>query len=582
MPSQVSGAAPPAGSATHIVSCGGGDRWCLGDYDAANESWRDYRGKNAQENLCKKFGRDYDVPGGDYNWANASRGDYKGCVSDGNCPCQADCNADPYCDAWTVIPQTTEDPRCCLKHFDGALRPVSGPHQKGFVVGVKDPSLCATGDVSMSDNGPDVGWLTAGFESGGIGLDTQPDRLLNIGWAVGMGFDPLHMKRGGDRSGGLTVPRELNYDPATGKLVANPVKELVNLRNATLASEENRRLTPGSRYNIPGTSGGAAASADIELFLALPATGALAFTTIVLSNAGYVSAMDPSSHGVIISVTVSAREADGTRTGTAQISSHGAAPCNPESPFCTPNSTAPETSDGRSAIAPFAVLANEENVTVRVLVDRVIVEAFVQGGRAVFTKSFFPPVGSDSAIHVGANASAVATAIRVYSFGCGWVGTDDATIAPHPMKSDDDPEAEASHRFGLFISAEWYSHDVAAIRSIWATASRLRHEGKDCPIYVEVCCDHTGPSPQQPIQPLCHWSNKSGSETRAALAGLRSAGDVHILRYIHTSKMHNTHCCEPAETIGNVTRRVEEELKASSDGIFFDVRPLCIATSAHL
>ena len=66
MPSQVSGAAPPAGSATHIVSCGGGDRWCLGDYDAANESWRDYRGKNAQ-NLCKKFGRDYDVPGGDYN-----------------------------------------------------------------------------------------------------------------------------------------------------------------------------------------------------------------------------------------------------------------------------------------------------------------------------------------------------------------------------------------------------------------------------------------------------------------------------------------------------------------------------------
>ena len=116
-------------------------------------------------------------------------------------------------------------------------------------------------------------------------------------------------------------------------------------------------------------------------------------------------------------------------------------------------------------------------------------------------------------------------------------------------------------------SREWYSHDVAAIRSIWATASRLRHEGKDCPIYVEVCCDHTGPSPQQPITPLCHWSNKSGSETRAALAGLRSAGDVHILRYIHTSKMHNTHCCEPADTIGNVTRRVEFGVQNGDSGL---------------
>ena len=40
---------------------------------------------------------------------------------------------------------------------------------------------------------------------------------------------------------------------------------------------------------------------------------------------------------------------------------------------------------------------------------------------------------------------------------------------------------------------------------------------------------------------------------------------------IHTSKMYNpAGCCRPAETIGNVTKRVHEELKASKDGLFFD------------
>ena len=127
-------------------------------------------------------------------------------------------------------------------------------------------------------------------------------------------------------------------------------------------------------------------------------------------------------------------------------------------------------------------------------------------------------------------------------------------------------------RYGLFVSAEWFTHEPEAIDLIWAAATRLRHLKKDCPIFVEVCCDHSATSPQYPIEPVCHWSNKTGSEAREALAALRAAGDVTILRYIHTSKMHNkAGCCRPAETIGNVTKRVAEELKASpDDGIFFD------------
>eukprot|EP01046_Picozoa_sp_COSAG06_P029640 COSAG06_NODE_2762_length_6327_cov_5.664740_6_plen_241_part_00 len=228
--------------------------------------------------------------------------------------------------------------------------------------------------ASLTDDGPDAGWFTAGYESGGLGLGTADDRLLNIGWAVGMGFDPLHMKRGGDKSGGLTVPRVLNFDAGTGAVVANPVPELVTLRNATLANESDVHLAPLSVHAVAGTGGGAAAAADIEVAFALPADGAAAFSVSVLSNLGYLSRVELASHGVTVRVDVSAPAADGSRTGTAEIVSHGAAACNPGSPFCTPNSTAPETHDGQSPLTAFKVLPDERELELRVLVDRIIVE----------------------------------------------------------------------------------------------------------------------------------------------------------------------------------------------------------------
>eukprot|EP01046_Picozoa_sp_COSAG06_P029639 COSAG06_NODE_2762_length_6327_cov_5.664740_5_plen_335_part_00 len=50
--------------------------------------------------------------------------------------------------------------------------------------------------------------------------------------------------------------------------------------------------------------------------------------------------------------------------------------------------------------------------------------AFVQGGRAVFTKSYFPPDYKDSFVHLSSNASATATRLGVWSMGCGWVVDD--------------------------------------------------------------------------------------------------------------------------------------------------------------
>ena len=127
LPSTQSGAAPPPGSPTHMVSCGGGNRFCLGTYNLSNESWADAKPTAPTplppapaRTLCSRFALDWDVPGGDYNRNTSSRGRWRDCIADGNCPCQAACLADPHCDAWTVIRTENqahkgEGNRCCLK-----------------------------------------------------------------------------------------------------------------------------------------------------------------------------------------------------------------------------------------------------------------------------------------------------------------------------------------------------------------------------------------------------------------------------------------------------------------------------------
>jgi hypothetical protein len=85
------------------------------------------------------------------------------------------------------------------------------------------------------------------------------------------------------------------------------------------------------------------------------------------------------------------------------------------------NATAP--SNGRAATARFVVLPGETTIDLRVVVDRVIVEAFAQGGRVAFiTKNFIPLRWQDSCVHIRSNVSgAVASAVDVWAMGCGWV-----------------------------------------------------------------------------------------------------------------------------------------------------------------
>ena len=201
LPGTLGGDPPPPGSPTHMVSCGGGARFCLGTYDLSNETWTDAKpnasagplsGPPPPHTLCSRFALDWDVPAGDYNRNMTTRGLWQGCAADGNCPCQAACLADPRCDAWTVIRGLeglegetkvemtevggeAEGNRCCLKSkqkYDPRAIPGSG-----WVTGVRSVVACEGGAAPAGANlvsytdaaGSDAGWFTAGYASGGMG-----------------------------------------------------------------------------------------------------------------------------------------------------------------------------------------------------------------------------------------------------------------------------------------------------------------------------------------------------------------------------------------------------------------------------
>ena len=211
--------------------------------------------------------------------------------------------------------------------------------------------------------------------------------------------------------------REVDYDPRTKALVANPVQELVNLRNGTVynssvttaglgATADGAAAATSSegawgQLHVPGggvplelngTAGGAAASADIVLLLKVPkpnsaadepidaaATGAATNTSLsvcVLSDAG-------GNSGIAVTINVSTptpavlprrgptstRTSSNTSTATHSIASLSIGQCG----------EAGRAPHGHTA-ASMVLFDDEDLIDVRILVDRSIVEAFVMGG----------------------------------------------------------------------------------------------------------------------------------------------------------------------------------------------------------
>ena len=85
------------------------------------------------------------------------------------------------------------------------------------------------------------------------------------------------------------------------------------------------------------------------------------------------------------------------------------------------------------AQAAFPILKGETTLDIRVLVDRSIVEAFIMGGRVVFSKTYNPAVlyvpDTHVAVHSWDTSAALSASADVFSMGCGWT---QEPYQPHP------------------------------------------------------------------------------------------------------------------------------------------------------
>ena len=89
--------------------------------------------------------------------------------------------------------------------------------------------------------------------------------------------------------------------------------------------------------------------------------------------------------------------------------------------ICTFNATVSVQSD--AARIKYFPLFNDENVTLRILPDRSVVDFFVQGGRWSGTQSWIsgtPRIAEASQVTVFTDTAGVNASIDVHGMGCGW------------------------------------------------------------------------------------------------------------------------------------------------------------------
>jgi len=210
----------------------------------------------------------------------------------------------------------------------------------------------------------------------------------------------------------LTGLREVAFDPSIQTLISNPVKELVGLRNGTLGSVKSVALPDGKPHIVSGTGYPADASAsDVVAKFSVPSNGVGAIGVRVLAN---TSGAVPFG-GVLTIVNFSTPDANGTIKATASIRTLD--PCA-------------AVGSPRATMATFPILKGEE-LSLRVLVDRSVVEVFVMGGRVVFTKTYNPSVlyVPDTNVVLHAWGNSLTASADVFSMGCGWTAEP---YQPHP------------------------------------------------------------------------------------------------------------------------------------------------------
>jgi sucrose-6-phosphate hydrolase SacC (GH32 family) len=320
------------------------------------------------------------------------------------------------------------------------------------------PPNCTVEHSHELDHGCQFEW--AALQST-FGKDGTP-RMMNIGWVtsiarrrgqsgVGSGAAAAAFAPPGSA---LSLLREINYDSFTGKLIANPVPELALLRNATLFSAAAMPLQPlgggdGGRHTmLPLALPGAGHTADVSAQVSLHPSAPTSFGISVLAHS------DNISDSATVRVNIAAPDSQGVYHGVVRgrvelpltdcpwenwwECAHPACLTNRSAAGCPSlqKARAPRPTDlgwnGSFSLAKQHFAADCEGglrtpcVTLRILVDRSVVEVFVGSGQVSALMAYEPPSLAATQIHMFTAAAAAAgvapvtAGVEVHSMGCGW------------------------------------------------------------------------------------------------------------------------------------------------------------------
>lgn len=432
------GSAPPADAPGWMMNVGGGNIYDLGSYDEANENWT---------TIVKRVNIDH---GPDTNWEGGQfAGDRFMNIgwSLGGPPMMVDEYPHEQSFGYTQLPRSvadSSDATGCMYSttwevfpgytniYDREPSPTNATHGTLKFVGIFDTAdACfAAVNATSAKDGPFHSWTYNDDTTKSANYAKHCWADTSMTWqgrggaadqvsGRGPGFPitnplPPTNRFTHDHLAGL---REVAYDPALKTLVSNPVRELVNLRNGTLGSEKDVSVAPGKAHVVAGTGSPADAStSDVVVNVTIPAGAGAAGTAVGVSVLANVTDGSPFG-GVLTVVNFTAPDpATGTMNAVASIRTLN--PCG--------------SSSAGLVSAIFPILKGETVLDIRIMVDRSIVEVFVMGGRAVFTKSYNPAVFyiPDTNVAVQAwGAAALTASVDVFSMGCGWTNPP---YQPHP------------------------------------------------------------------------------------------------------------------------------------------------------
>ena len=266
---------------------------------------------------------------------------------------------------------------------------------------------------------PDENWayVATGYAEDG--------RMIQIGWMSSIGtchghtpYQCGHTKPAVVPSR-LTLAREVSYDPTRDQLMLNPLREYASLHAALLANlSSTTPLSPRPSFVV---ANGADAS-DLDVVFTLGTSGAGAVAEYVGARVLAADGGDPS---ITFNISIAATGKDGQRELKLSVVFE------------------PPQHQPRPSVLS---IASTESVDVRILVDRSSAEAFVLGGRWVFTAVSHwmdGGLGNRTAASGVALFGSVGTAASgtLHSMGCGWSSEPPKPkVTRKTIKTDDEEE----------------------------------------------------------------------------------------------------------------------------------------------